>query len=183
SSFSGISADSDGNLYACGYQSGSSTFSYGAGVTAQSPYAGGNNAILVKYGAGGSAVWAQSTVTSTNSSKFNAVTTDTAGNIYVGGDFMGTATMTFGASASVSGVYFGTNTLALKYAPTGTALWARSVTAGGTVTIYDGISAISDTAVIGVGRQFGGATYTYGPSVSVSGPYTGGSNALIVKYE
>jgi len=102
SGFNAVAVDSSGSVYAAGYQSSTSSFTYGTGVSAQGAY-DGNNVVLVKYYANGTAQWARSVSGGSGDSEFNAVAVDSSGNIYTAGYQKGTSSFTYGTGISVQG--------------------------------------------------------------------------------
>jgi len=182
SQFNSVAVDSSGNVYAAGYQEGMGSYTYGEGVSVAGSYADGYNVVLVKYDSSGTALWAKS-VTTGSSSQFNSVAVDSSGNVYAAGYQYKTGSFTYGEGVSVAGT--GPNNVVLvKYDSSGTALWAKSVTAGTSYSCFSSVAVDSSGNVYAAGCQYGTGSYTYGPGVSVAGTCADadGGNAVIVKY-
>ncbi|HOS56986.1 MAG TPA: hypothetical protein PK385_13165, partial [Spirochaetota bacterium] len=180
--FNSVAVDSSGNVYAAGYQEGMGSYTYGEGVSVAGSYADGYNVVLVKYDSSGTALWAKS-VTTGSSSQFNSVAVDSSGNVYAAGYQYKTGSFTYGEGVSVAGT--GPNNVVLvKYDSSGTALWAKSVTAGTSYSCFSSVAVDSSGNVYAAGCQYGTGSYTYGPGVSVAGTCADadGGNAVIVKY-
>jgi hypothetical protein len=97
----GVSAASDGSVYAAGYIDGSGTFNFGNSVTAIGAYAG-ENVVLVKYDSTGVASWAQTVTAANNASFFAGVSVASSGYVYAAGDIAGSGTFNFGNGATAT---------------------------------------------------------------------------------
>jgi outer membrane protein assembly factor BamB len=97
----GVSAASDGSVYAVGYIDGSGTFNFGNSVTAIGAYAG-ENVVLVKYDSTGVASWAQTVTAANNASFFAGVSVASSGYVYAAGDIAGSGTFNFGNGATAT---------------------------------------------------------------------------------
>ena len=125
-----MAADTSGNIYAAGYQNDTGVYTYGDGVTAQgtaqspanSVY---RNVLLVKYDPDGTPQWARTVSTGTNSSCFNSVAVDSAGNVYAAGYQWGDEIYTYGPGITAQGSMDYPAVL-VKYDPSGTAQWAKT---------------------------------------------------------
>jgi hypothetical protein len=180
SGFYSTSADGDG-IYAAGYITGNRLYDFGTNERATGGYEGGTNALLVKYEAGGGALWAATASTAPDNTCFYSVSSGTDG-VYAAGTIDGNESFIFGNSVIVSGHYAsGTNVLLVKYDRNGTPLWARSVTAGPDASSYNAVSAGCDGIYVS-GCIMGNSTYDFGNGVTATGNGTG-SNALVVKYD
>jgi hypothetical protein len=126
-----IKVDGSGNVYITGYFNGVVDFDPGSGTsTMTAAVTGGNidpDAFFAKYDGNGNYVWAKS-ITSTNADDAgNSITVDASGNVYVGGDFAGTADFDPSASNSfITGVAGSANLFIAKYNSSGTYVWAKS---------------------------------------------------------
>jgi hypothetical protein len=181
SMFLALAADSSGNVYAGGVQSG--TLNYGNGVSEAGGYSSGFNAVVVKYNTtSGTAQWAKSTSAAPGASWFRALAVDASG-IYAAGH-QGTSSYTYG-SISVQGTASGSNAVIVKYNVSGTAQWAKSTGAGSVSSAFFALAADA-SGIYAAGVQAGNGTYTYDSGVSVAGGYTGTGtlvgNSVLVKY-
>lgn len=199
SKFLGVAVDSSGNVYVAGYQA-SGTYTYGT-ITVTSNANGNDAAVLVKYNSAGVAQWGTAANGPPNaqlvfSSTFYTVTVDSSGNIYAAGfqfelSSGGGDTFTYGNGVSATGAVLGAEDAVLvKYNSAGAAQWAQTVSAAQGVSSSSGIvggdfgSVAVDSSgnVYAAGNQGGTGIYTYGPGVSATGTFSGGGNALLVKY-
>ncbi|HNZ27879.1 MAG TPA: hypothetical protein PKK13_11710 [Spirochaetota bacterium] len=180
SQFNSVAVDSSGNVYA-GYQHGTGSFTYGEGISVagSSSY---DNVVLVKYNSSGTALWAKSVTAGNDTSYFSSVAVDSSGNVYAAGYQCGTESYTYGEGVSVAGTYSYNNVVLVKYNSSGTALWARSVTAGNNYSEFNSVAVDSSGNVYAAGYQRGAGSYTYGEGVSVAGSYSYGYNVVLVKY-
>ncbi len=182
--FNAAAVDSAGNVYAVGFMSGTGSYSFGNGATAQGA-SSTSNAVIVKYNAQGVAQWARTVSGAnigSNYSSFNGVAVDSSNNIYVAGYQGGNVAYTYGGSASATGVYNGSNAVLVKYDTLGNAKWARTPSTAPYASTFKAVAVDSSSGdVYAAGYQGKNGTYTYG-SQSVSGTYTAGANAVIVKY-
>jgi hypothetical protein len=183
--FNAVAVDGAGNVYAAGNQTGVGPFDYRDGViTATGGYSGGSNAVLVKYNATGTTLWAKTIVTGPNASTFHAVVVDTAGNIYAAGYQDGTGFFDYGGGP-VAGPS-SQNAVLVKYNGSGTVLWTKTVTASSgapDASVFRAVAA-DGTAVYAAGSQDDIWIYNYGNAtkpVTAQG-IASGSNAVLVKY-
>ncbi|HNZ26937.1 MAG TPA: hypothetical protein PKK13_06865, partial [Spirochaetota bacterium] len=185
SEFNSVAVDSSGNVYAAGYQDDTGSYTYGEGVSVAGTY-WSNNVVLVKYNSSGTALWAKSVTAGTSYSRFYSVAVDSSGNVYAAGYQYGTGSLTYGEGVSVAGSYSDCNVVLVKYDSSGTALWAKSVTAGDDYSEFNSVAVDSSGNVYAAGYQRGMESYTYGPGVSVAGSYSGTNyydvNVVLVKY-
>jgi len=174
SQFYSVAVDSSGNVYTAGEQN-NSTYTFGTGVSVQ-----GEGPVLVKYNSSGAAQWARSQTGGIGASFFNAVAVDSSGNVYAAGRQL-EKTHTYGTGVSVQGTGE-SNVVLVKYNSSGTAQWARSVSAGSSsYSEFHGVAVDSSGNVYAVGRQQGTGTFTYGTGVSVQGT-SSSQNVVLVKY-
>jgi len=180
--FHGVATDSSGNVYAVGIQEGTTTYTYGPEVTATA----GNsayNAVLVKYDPAGTALWARVATTAPDYGGFYGVAADSSGNVYAVGFQNGTSSFTYGPSASVAGGGSMGSIVIVKYDSSGTALWARSVSAVAGSCSFSAVTTDSSGNVYAVGRQDGSEMFDYGNGKNATGNSSPTGNALIVKYD
>jgi len=69
----------------------------------------------------------------------------------------------------------------VKYNSSGTALWAKSVTAGTSRSCFNSVAVDSSGNIYAAGYQVGRESFTYGAGVNVAGAYSD-SNVVLVKY-
>jgi hypothetical protein len=184
----GVSADSGGNVFVCGYY-GAALILYNSDTTtgASLAFTGGNDAFLAKYSSAGSVVWAaQIAGTTTSIDQGLGVATDSGGNVFVCGYYGGTLTLyntggTTGASLAFTG---GNDAFLAKYSSAGSVLWAAQI--AGTTTSIDqgqGVSADSSGNVFVTGYYQAALTlYNSDTTTGASLAFTGGNDAFLAKY-
>lgn len=176
--FRGVATDSAGNVYAVGYQTGTSVFHYGSlsvsGASTQ------DNAVIVKFDSAGVPIWARTIAGGSGASRFNAVTIDSNGNVYAAGYQTGTGNYSFGNGVEVAAAHSGFNALLVAYDLNGNPLWARSVVSGSDDSVYNAV-AVNGTALYAAGYQTGTGSFTHAENATVAGPDTG-NNLLIVRH-
>jgi len=148
----GLRADSAGNVYVTGYTFGN-LVGFNAGQT---------DAFLFKYDGSGNLVWKRQFGTSGGDNAY-AVSSDTAGNVYVTGETTGS----FGGPGTNSDDAF-----LAKFDSAGNILWKRQV---GTPTIDSSTSVSTDAA---------GNVYISGfTRGSLAAPNAGNNDAFLIKYD
>lgn len=185
--FQGVGTDAAGNVFAVGYQTGTSAYTYAAGVSVAGTTNLGGNALLVKYDTNGTALFARSTTSGSKQSIYNSVALDSGGNVYAVGTQTGNTTYNYSASVTATGAYTGggleSNVVLVKYDNSGTALWARSTLSGSTYSSFSTVAVDSGGNAYCTGFQTTNATFTYSGSVSATAATAGDTNALLVKYD
>lgn len=186
-SFRATTVDASGNVYVVGYIRGTSTYTFGSGVTATGTFSE-SNALLVKYDATGTALWARTVSTGASYSTFKSATIDSDGNVYAAGSIHGTGTYTFGVGVTAEGSFSGPNVVLVKYDSSGKALWARTVSTGASESNFNCTVVDADGNVYAAGYIGGTETYTFGSGVtatgtsSISPTYSPSLNVVLVKY-
>ena len=164
----GIATDSNGNVYVIGRYVGLVTI---GSTTLNS--AGSNDTFVAKYDTSGTVQWATS-IGGTGSDVGYGIATDSAGNVYVTGKYVGSVTIgsTTLNSAGSDDVFVA------KYDASGTDQWARSI--GGTGSEY-GQAIATDSAgnvyVFGYYRN----TTTFAPGTTLTS--VGNTDAFVAKYD
>ena len=179
--FISVSVSSDGSVYAAGYITGTGTYGFGNSITATGAVSG-ENIILVKYDSSGTAQWARTVTAGSDQSWFYSVSTAKDGSVYAAGSIEGTGTFDFGNSVTAAGTYGSWNIVLVKYNSSGAAQWARTVTAGSSISSFSGVSTAADGSTYAAGNIAGTGTYNFGNSVTAAGTHSGGSNIVLVKY-
>ncbi|MBI4946225.1 MAG: SBBP repeat-containing protein [Bacteroidetes bacterium] len=127
----GIAADKSGNVYLAGDYNGTS-ITFGNFTLTNSNSAGGTFDIFtVKYDGDGNVLWAKN-IGGTQNDDCMSIATDTNGNIYMTGYFLGSST--FGSFTLNSRKGTTVDIFTAKYDPNGNVLWAKS--AGGRAFEY-----------------------------------------------
>jgi len=178
--FSSAAVDVAGNIYAAGWQEGTGTYTYGSGVSIAGTGAS-SNVVLVKYTASGKAQWARTVSTGSGSSQFSSAAVDAAGNIYAAGWQEGNGSYAYASAVSIAGTSASSNIMLVKYDASGTAQWARTVSAGTSDSVFNSVAVGSGGNIYAAGYQYGAGNYAYGTAAGASGTSTSG-NAVLVKY-
>ena len=124
----GITTDVNNNIFICGFFQGGANFNP-LGAAYILPFAGGLGSIyqgdgfVAKYNAAGIMQWAQDLGGPTQYDYNEALATDSAGNVYVGGTY--STNMTISASITFSTATQGPGYL-IKYNPAGTVVWGHA---------------------------------------------------------
>jgi hypothetical protein len=107
---------------------------------------------------------------------------DPRGNVYAAGYISGGGTYTFASAVTAAGTYNGGNVVLVKYDPSGTARWARTVSTGTYTSRFNSVAVDDSGNAYAAGDIYGTGTYTFGADVTAAGPYTG-ANVVLVKYD
>ena len=118
-----LAVDGGGNVVVGGAYRGSVDFKPGAGVYAL-PTAGGGGGFVAKLNSTGALVWAQPV--GTGAAAVHGVTLDSAGGIYVVGQFQGQADFNPGTGTTLLTSNGGTDMFVAKFSSAGTFAWAVS---------------------------------------------------------
>jgi hypothetical protein len=168
----GIATDSSGNVYVIGKYSGSVTI----GSTTLTS-AGSSDVFVAKYDTSGTVQWATSIGGGSTDSGFG-ITTDSGGNVYVIGTYVGTLTI---ESTILTNEGSGGDVFVAKYDTSGTVQWARSINGTGPDS-GDAIATDSAGNVYVTGRYLGGTiTFASGTTLTNAGSYT--NDAFVAKYD
>ena len=167
----GIATDSGGNVYVTGDYRGTADFGSGTSLTS----AGSGDVYVAKYDTSGTVQWARG-IGGTVASVFGyGIATDSSGNVYVTGEYYGTAD--FGSGTSLTGAGISRDAFVAKYNTSGTVQWAKSI--GGTATDSgQGIATDSSGNVYVTGRYNGTANFGSGTSLTSAGS----TDVFIAKY-
>jgi hypothetical protein len=180
-SFSGVAPDETGfNVYAVGAMNGSGTFGFGNSIFATGT-ASAINPLLVKYNVGGSATLARTLISGAGGAFYSGLAIDSAGNVYAAGGTNDAGTYTFDPGVSATGTSPSGNVLLVKYNSSGQAIWARSLTAGGSYASFSAVAVDQFGNIYAVGSVSGTGTYGFGNGVSATGTSNAG-NIVLVKY-
>jgi hypothetical protein len=195
--FSSLVLDSSGAAYVSGCLGGPGSVDFGNGVTLTKSDAF-QNALLVKYDAGGLAQWARAVVDGGSDSIFSELAIDATGSVYAVGDVSGTAPYDLGGGITFTGVanadgYMSSPDTAIlvKYDSSGVAQWANGVVAGSPASSFTSVAVSAAGDLYTAGTIAGKGTYDFGNGVTVAGsvayggPLAGdpGYAALLVKYD
>ncbi len=173
-------AASESGIYAAGSITGNRLYDFGKAGGTSAGFAGGGNALLVKYEPDGTALWTATVSAAPDNTCFYSVSAGSDG-IYAAGTMDGNGSFSFGDGVIVSGHYAsGSNALLVKYDSSGKPLWGRSVNTGPDASSLYAVAAASDGIYVS-GCIMGNSTYDFGNGVTATGAGNG-SNAVVVKY-
>ncbi len=115
--FYGVSAASDGSVYAAGHIGERTvTYDFGNGITAAGAYYNGYNNVLVKYDRFGDPQWARTVTAGNGDSYFSSVSAVASdGSLYAAGAIVGSGTYNFGDNITAAGTSAGGNAVLVKY--------------------------------------------------------------------
>jgi hypothetical protein len=174
-----IARDANGNVFITGYFNG--TVDFDPGTAVYNLTSGPNNdAYLAKYSAAGSLLWAHA-FGSTDTDIGEAITTDGAGNVYLGMSFSNTIDMDPGTGlANFTSPGFSSGILA-KYDANGNYLWAFMLASPGSSGVSDIVTDASNNVYF-TGSFHGTVDFDPGPSTVnlVSG---GNADICFAKYD
>lgn len=191
--FNGVTVAADGSVYAAGYLLGTGTYSFGNGMTAAGGL-DGRNSLLVKYDSTGAAHWAATVQTIPGTTyggsgvELSGVSVAPDGSVFVAGSVLSSGYMDFGNNVTVVKNYSPPATdssaaVLVKYDPSGTAQWARTIASDENifgVSGFSGVSVASDGSVLTAGTFLGTGTFDYGDGVTAVA--TDYSRIILVKY-
>jgi len=184
----GIATDASGNVYVTGYYQGTASIFHGTTTLSTLPAisSGTNDAFIVKFTTNGTFDWARVIEGSSSSEVGYDIATDATGNVYIIGNYHGTARILNGSGfilhtlPATSGGSSGT--FIVKLTSTGSFDWARVVDGSST---EEGYGIVTDTTgnVYITGYYLGTASILSGSTTLHTLPATssGSAGAFIVK--
>ena len=169
---SNMAIDANENVYAIGYYQNTS-ISFG---TINLTSAATSNWYIVKYNKSGTALWAQNLL-SNSTVIMSAVTTNTNGNVYVCGQFIGTSLST--GSKSVNRIGANYDMFVACYDPNGSCLWLKNWGTTSNLGVGDAYYSASDNSLYLTGSFTG--TLSISPLAGLNNSSTSLSEAFIAK--
>jgi len=178
SDFFSACVDDDGYVYCGGEINGEEEFDFGGSATATG-LVSGSTPVLVKYGSGGSAIWAATPISSgTTSSAFSSVAVDSSGYLYALTGISYGSTTEFATGVSASGGAGGSFCV-VKYDDAGTAILAKAPAATNSIGGSD-LALDSEGNIYVTGTLTGGGACTLDGSITLPA-CSASSNAFLAK--
>lgn len=180
STYSGVTVDDNGAIYAVGYLKGTAPLDLGNGITV-SGSSQDATMVMVKYTAEGTVLWARTATTAPGYSVLNSVAASPLGGIIAAGVFSGAGSLDVGNGVILTGASAVAHGLVVQYDREGNASWARTEATG------TGSSNFASVAVDGTGQVYcagyltGISGYDFGNSATAQGTISG-STAVVVSY-
>ncbi len=170
--------DASGNLYISGHFNGTVDFDPDAGTTNLTS-AGGADTFFAKYASDGSLIWAKG-VGGTSNDESYSITLDNSGNIYIAGEFSGTAD--FDPDAGTTNIISagGTDAFFAKYDNNGALLWAKNV--GGISNDRANSIAVNTSGVVYLTGYFIGTADLNPDAGTTNLSSAGGQDIFFAKY-
>jgi hypothetical protein len=172
-----VAVDTSGNMYVTGYFLGTADFDPGAG-TANLTAGETHDAYVVKLDASGTYVWARQ-FGGYNFDFGNGVAVDASGNVYVTGDFFGTADFDPGTGTANLTSAGGSDAFVVKLNASGTYVWARQF-GGSTSDSSYGVAVDASGNTYITGDFFSTADFDPGAGTA-NMESAGGTDAFVVK--
>jgi hypothetical protein len=176
----GITSDSTGNIYVIGPYGSNPLTIYNWGG---SPFGtldnsgGGSDTFVVKYNSSGTAMWATRIGGSGGNDEAYGITSDSAGNIYVTGNYSSNPLTVYNAPGTGTTIppldnSGGSDTFVVKYNSSGTAMWATRFSGAGSIDAGKGITSVSTGSIYVTG------SYNSNPLTVYNAPGTSGTITL-----
>lgn len=150
-----LKIDANGNIYSTGYFRGTVDFDPGEGVTTLTSSLA--SIFLLKLDPSGNFLWVKSFGGSIGGNSGNTIAFDSAGNLYFGGNFAGTADFDPGAGTALVTAATGEDAFIVKLDSNGNYVWARSFGGVGGNANSDGIGHIE---IDGSGNVYANGLFT-----------------------
>jgi len=188
--YNAVCVDNSGNSVVVGSLLGggaAQNFGNGQVLTGGDTMKSDTNVVIVKYDTNGNTLWARTVSAAAGASTFTSVSVDSLGNCYAVGTVTGTGSgvYTFGSqSITVPSSITGTALVIVKYNADGTVQWVKTVSNGTSTSQFSGV-AVDRTSgnVFAVGNLNSNTPFDCGNSVTATGYYSSGTNALVVQYQ
>ncbi len=173
-----ISVDAAGNVYTTGSYNDTTDFDPGPGTTNLTPFGGGKDVFISKLNTSGDFVWAKQ-FGGTDYDEGRSIAVDAAENVYVIGDFAGTADFDPGTGTFNLTSFGNRDIFITKLDVNGNLLWAKQL---GGISVDGGLSIAVDAVgnVYATGDFAGTADFDPGPGI-FNFTSAAGSDIFIIK--
>jgi hypothetical protein len=182
SSLTAVAVGSAGSVFAAGLIYGNTANTFAAAVKVGGAYGAGTSVLSLKYDASGTAQWGRSVAAATTASRFVSLALDRAGNLYAAGLLTAPGTYDFGNSQPVTNTSSGSEVLLSMYDSSGTCRAVRTATAASASSSFSAVVVDSASNIYAAGTINGASAVDFGNSTTATGAYSGGYNAVLVKY-
>ena len=182
SDFATVALGDADSVFVAGSINGHTPNAFDTGVNVAGAYATGPNVLLVKYDSSGAALWGQSVTSATGLSRFASLTLDGGGHLYAVGLLAGPGSYDFGNSMVATTAADGNEVLMAKYDSAGTCHGAQTATTGSSGSGFSAVTADSAANIYASGTINGADPVNFGNSKTATGAYSGGNNAVLVKF-
>jgi hypothetical protein len=178
-----VAIGSAGDVYAAGGIDGNTANDFGSGVTVAGAYAAGTSILLLKYDSSGIARWGRSVSSATGLSRFASLAVDATDHVYAAGIIAGPASYDFGSLITATATSNGNEILLMKYDSAGVCLRAQTAATGSSNSAFSSVDVDDGVgAVYAAGYVSGTNPVDFGNGVRATSAYSGGTNAMLVKY-
>ena len=182
SDLTAVAVDATGSVFVGGWFDGPGASAFGTLVSLTPAYAVGSNALVLKYNASGAAQWGQTLVAASGLSRVASLALDPAGTLYAVGLLSGSGSYDFGNSMAVATPSSGSEILLATYNAAGTCRSAQTAFAEANLSGFSAVAADSVGNIYAAGYISGADPVDFGNSITATGAYSGGYNAVVVKY-
>jgi len=182
SSYTAVAVDNSSNVFVAGSIFGNTANDFGNAVKVAGGYAAGSSVLLLEYNASGAAQWGQSVANAPGLSRFSSLALDPFDHVYAAGALAGPGSYDLGNSIVATTAVNGNEILLAKYDSTGVCQRAQSAATGASTSGFSGVSVDSAVSIYAAGYINGASPVDFGSSVTATGAYPGGNNAVLVKY-
>jgi hypothetical protein len=182
SDLTAVAASGTDSVYVAGSINGHTANAFGAGVNVAGAYATGFNVLVLKYDSSGTAQWGQSVASASGLSRFASLALDQAGHLYAAGFLAGPGSYDLGNSIVATTASNGNEVLMASYDLAGMCHGAQTATTGSSASGFSALAPDSASNIYAAGTINGADAVDFGNSISATGAYPGGNNAVLVKY-
>ena len=182
SDYAAVAVDNASGVLVAGSIFGNTANDFGGGVKVAGAYAAGSSVLLLKYDPSGAAQWGQSLASATGLSRLSSLALDSAGHIYAAGLLAGPGSYDFGNSVGATATSNGNEILLTKYDSAGICQLAQTAATGSSISGFSAVAADGAANTYAAGYINGTNPVDFGNSMTAIGAYSGGYNAVLVKY-
>ena len=182
SDYAAVAASNTVGVLVAGSIYGNTVNDFGGGVKVAGASATGASVLLLKYDPSGAAQWGKSMASATGLSRFSSLALDPADHLYVAGLLAGPGSYDFGNSIVATTASNGNEVLLANYDSAGKCQQAQTAATGSSISGFSAVAADSAANIYAAGYINGANPVDFGNSMTATGAYPGGYNAVLVKY-